>query len=299
MSAPARAGRSPACCIRPSCCCSCWWPRRSPRYIPLAALAGVLAVVAWNMAEMHEFLTLLRASRGDAVVLLATFLLTIFRDLTEGIVVGFVLGAALFIHRMAGAAGIAVVADRPDSEDKRGPYDPAVATTGASWSIGSAARSSSARPRRSAPCSIASSSGHKAFVHRLRRRALHRFDGRQRHGGHRPARANNGVRLHIVGATPAVRSVLTAAGVGPTSRPMTPRSRRRCGSSRDSPKRRRRRRGSVLCERSQQQPGPFPALWRAVRTRGLMPSPVSKDWMFVGGLMVVVVAFCAVACDLI
>jgi SulP family sulfate permease len=63
-------------------------------HIPLAALAGVLGVVAWNMAEKHEFATLLRASRGDAVVLLATFLLVTFRDLTEGILVGFGLGHA-------------------------------------------------------------------------------------------------------------------------------------------------------------------------------------------------------------
>ncbi len=42
-------------------------------YIPLSALAGVLAMVCWNMAEKHEFATLLRASRSDAVVLLATF----------------------------------------------------------------------------------------------------------------------------------------------------------------------------------------------------------------------------------
>ena len=42
-------------------------------YIPLAALAGVLAVVAWNMVESDAFATLLRASRGDAAVLLATF----------------------------------------------------------------------------------------------------------------------------------------------------------------------------------------------------------------------------------
>ena len=75
-------------------------------YIPLAALAAVLVVVAWNMAEKHEFATLLRSSRGDAVVLLATFLLTVFRDLTEGIVVGFALGAVLFIHRMAEMTGI-------------------------------------------------------------------------------------------------------------------------------------------------------------------------------------------------
>ena len=42
-------------------------------YIPLAALAGVLAIVAWNMAEKHEFAALLRSSRGDAAVLLAIF----------------------------------------------------------------------------------------------------------------------------------------------------------------------------------------------------------------------------------
>ena len=74
--------------------------------IPLAALAGVLVVVAWNMAEKHEFTILLRASRGDAVVLLTTFLLVIFRDLTDGILVGFGIGALLFLHRMAHAVEI-------------------------------------------------------------------------------------------------------------------------------------------------------------------------------------------------
>jgi SulP family sulfate permease len=75
-------------------------------YVPLAALAGVLATVAWNMAEKHAFLTLLRSSRADAVVLLVTFGLTLFRDLTEGIVVGFALSALLFIHRMSHAVGV-------------------------------------------------------------------------------------------------------------------------------------------------------------------------------------------------
>src|SRR5690606_28247027 len=46
-------------------------------YIPLAGLAGVLVVVAWTMAEKHAFVTLLRTSAGDAVVLLATFILTV------------------------------------------------------------------------------------------------------------------------------------------------------------------------------------------------------------------------------
>ncbi len=75
-------------------------------YIPLAALAAVLCVVAWNMAERHQFATLLRSSRGDAVILLATFLLVVFRDLTEGIVVGFCLGTLLFLHRMAQAVEV-------------------------------------------------------------------------------------------------------------------------------------------------------------------------------------------------
>ena len=75
-------------------------------YVPLASLAAVLAVVAWNMAERHAIATLLRATRGDAVVLIATFLLVVFRDLTEGILVGFGLGALLFLHRMAESVGI-------------------------------------------------------------------------------------------------------------------------------------------------------------------------------------------------
>ncbi|GAB1583494.1 SulP family inorganic anion transporter [Phyllobacterium phragmitis] len=86
-------------------------------YIPLAALAGVLAVVAWNMAEKHEFAALIRTSRGDAVVLLVTFLLVIFRDLTEGILVGFAISALLFLHRMAQA--VEVENTRPFAEDDR------------------------------------------------------------------------------------------------------------------------------------------------------------------------------------
>jgi SulP family sulfate permease len=71
--------------------------------IPLAALAGVLVVVAWNMIERHAMAVILATSRADAVVLIATLSLTVLRDLTEGIVVGFALGAMVFIHRMTGS----------------------------------------------------------------------------------------------------------------------------------------------------------------------------------------------------
>jgi sulfate permease, SulP family len=102
-------------------------------YIPMAALAGVLAVVAWNMFEKHAFWRLLRASKGDAAVLLATFGLTVFRDLTEAIIVGFALGSALFIQRMSQAASVELGAPlvRPDEADTvraRIPYDEATGT---------------------------------------------------------------------------------------------------------------------------------------------------------------------------
>jgi SulP family sulfate permease len=94
-------------------------------YIPLASLGGVLAVVSWNMAEKDEFGALLRSSWGDAAVLLATFLLTIFVDLTTAIAVGVTLGAFLFLHRMAEAVEIETgasfinddVADTAESEN--------------------------------------------------------------------------------------------------------------------------------------------------------------------------------------
>ncbi len=63
-------------------------------YVPLAALAGVLVVVCWNMAEKAEFAALLRRP-GTAVVLLTTFGLTIVKDLTFGIIAGCLVAAAL------------------------------------------------------------------------------------------------------------------------------------------------------------------------------------------------------------
>lgn len=96
--------------------------------VPLAALGAVLAIVAWDMAEKAEFRALLTSSRGDAAVLLATFLLTVFVDLTMAIGVGVVMGAFLFIHRMAQAAeiqaGTALVEqDSGDFDRARTAYD--------------------------------------------------------------------------------------------------------------------------------------------------------------------------------
>ncbi len=118
-------------------------------HIPLAALAGVLAVVAWNMAEKAEIWDLARSSRADAVVIVVTFLLVVFRDLTEGIVVGFALGGLVFIHRMSHSATLDQSADDPlaptDGVVVRlsGPY-----FFGAAAQVGSALDQIAGKPQR-------------------------------------------------------------------------------------------------------------------------------------------------------
>ncbi|MDP3162856.1 MAG: SulP family inorganic anion transporter [Reyranella sp.] len=183
-------------------------------YIPLAALAGVLTIVAWNMAEKHEFATLLRSSRGDAVVLLATFLLTVFRDLTEGIVVGSALGAVLFIHRMAATTGIQEHAPRvpTDQADAHLPYDPSLATDrqvvvyriSGAFFFGTASTVGAVLDR------IADE--RRAFV--LDFSAVPFVDSTAANviaGIGRKAR-RHGVRVYITGAVPGVRRTLLQAG---------------------------------------------------------------------------------------
>jgi SulP family sulfate permease len=69
--------------------------------VPLAALAGVLLVIAYNMSEWRLFLRLFRSPRSDILVLVVTFLLTVLVDLTVALQVGVVLAAFLFMRRMA------------------------------------------------------------------------------------------------------------------------------------------------------------------------------------------------------
>ncbi|MDO8454939.1 MAG: SulP family inorganic anion transporter [Sulfurimonas sp.] len=77
------------------------------KLIPMACLAGILIVVAYNMSEWRSFISILRGSPFDIVVLLATFFLTVMVDLTIAIEVGIVLSSLLFMKRMADV-GIAI-----------------------------------------------------------------------------------------------------------------------------------------------------------------------------------------------
>ncbi|MCX4186725.1 SulP family inorganic anion transporter [Methylophaga sp. OBS4] len=71
-------------------------------HIPLAALAAILFVVAWNMSEARHFIKMVkRAPRADVAILLITFTLTVFADLVVAVNIGVILATLHFLHRMA------------------------------------------------------------------------------------------------------------------------------------------------------------------------------------------------------
>jgi SulP family sulfate permease len=87
-------------------------------YIPLASLAAILFVVAWNMSEPREVFELLRrGARGDRLVLLVTFSLTVFVDLVVAVEVGVVLAAILFMKHMSDRVDVKAVRDAEAAPD--------------------------------------------------------------------------------------------------------------------------------------------------------------------------------------
>ena len=77
-------------------------------FIPLAALAGVLTVVAWNMGEWRTLAALARGPKSDMTVLMVTYALTVLIDLAVAIQVGMVLAALLFMRRMSVVSDVTV-----------------------------------------------------------------------------------------------------------------------------------------------------------------------------------------------
>ena len=187
-------------------------------YIPLAALAAVLATVAWNMAERSQIALILRHDRGEAAVLLATFLLTVFRDLTEGIAVGVTLGAILFMHRMAQLVEVTshqhwIEEDVGDEVDPRPPYAPGEGNGdilayriagpfffGAASTVAGVLDEIGARP--------------KAFVLDLSAVPLADGAGAQALIGFATKATRAGAKVYIAGAAPQVADTLIACGLG-------------------------------------------------------------------------------------
>jgi SulP family sulfate permease len=76
-------------------------------HIPLATLAAILFVVAWNLSEMHRVMSMLRrAPRADVVILLVTLFLTVFVDLVVAVNIGVILATLHFLRRMAASVEV-------------------------------------------------------------------------------------------------------------------------------------------------------------------------------------------------
>ncbi len=85
--------------------------------IPIANLAGILVIVAYNMSEWKTFRSILKGPKGDMLVLLITFFLTVLIDLTVAIEVGIILAAFLFMRNMIKFSGVSTYTEEIEDED--------------------------------------------------------------------------------------------------------------------------------------------------------------------------------------
>lgn len=89
------------------------------KLIPMATLAAILIIVAYNMSEWHSFKSLLKSPKSDVVVLLTTFFLTVVLDLTIAIEIGMVLAVLLFMKRMAEVSNVSVITRELEDEEEQ------------------------------------------------------------------------------------------------------------------------------------------------------------------------------------
>lgn len=87
--------------------------------IPLASMAPILMVVAWNMSERNEFIHILKTKTSDSLILVITFLLTVFTNLTIAVEVGLILAIILFVKRMSELLTVAKVLPDPLDTNKK------------------------------------------------------------------------------------------------------------------------------------------------------------------------------------
>lgn len=86
--------------------------------VPLAALAAILFVVAWNMSEAKHFVKLIKiAPKSDVVVLLVTFALTVFVDLVVAVNIGVIIAILHFIRRMASSIEVQQMTEEQMSQE--------------------------------------------------------------------------------------------------------------------------------------------------------------------------------------
>lgn len=186
-------------------------------YVPLATLAAILLVVAWNISEIHHIRHILTsATLGDRFVLVGTFLLTVVVDITVAIGFGVVTAAMLFMHRMAEAVEVEtherlLEEDEPDSRRASGPAaevpeDVVLYRINGPFFFGATERISSVLDRIGGrPRVFVLDFGAVPFVDSTATTALRTFFGRAARGG---------TTVVVAGARPAVRAELQRLGVG-------------------------------------------------------------------------------------
>jgi len=87
------------------------------KYVPLAVLSAILVVVAFNMGEWGQFRRLNRWPKGDSLVFLTVFALTVLADLRQAVEIGMVLAAGLFVHRISETTQVEALRENNDAED--------------------------------------------------------------------------------------------------------------------------------------------------------------------------------------
>jgi len=92
--------------------------------IPMATLAGILIVVAYNMSEWQSFISVVKGPHSDVAVLLITFSLTVIVDLTVAIEIGMVLAAFLFMRNMTKSSNVNILSKEMNKEDRGDEIEP-------------------------------------------------------------------------------------------------------------------------------------------------------------------------------
>lgn len=92
--------------------------------VPLASLAAVLIMLAWNMSEIHHFLHLFSAPKKDVIVLVTVFLLTVFINITAAVQMGMILAAFLFMKQMSDLSDIVSTAQYFEDQVNEEARDP-------------------------------------------------------------------------------------------------------------------------------------------------------------------------------
>lgn len=187
---------------------------------PLAALSGVLVIVAWNMIERHAIASLFRSSMADVAAFAVTFLLTVFRDLTEAIAAGTAIAAIAFIQRMSASVSVGGEAIVPEDVADEAPKDRQAYRKEEAQPAGVAVYRLSGALFFASSASLAIAldrvlAGQKALVLDMSKVTVIDSSGAQALAAFARDAARREIRIAVAGAGPEVRNLLEAALSGP------------------------------------------------------------------------------------